>query len=426
MDRIILRKINKDGCTISYDFSTSSELRKFFSDTKFVIEYPIGVSAVPDAVAAIPFVCNVLPIVWLTNSKLCLPELDQDFYECIPQVRAGYEKIFPESAFLGEVIPEKIVACETPAKGGTAALFSGGLDATQTLISHINENPHLISIWGSDIRYDNQKGWDVVHQGIAETAQRFALPDVVIRSNFREFDKENVCDREFAGQLKDGWWHGVKHSMGLLGHVAPYVYLMKLKTVYIASSNCPADGLVRCASSPWTDNYVRFAGCQVVHDGYEYSRQDKAHNVVEFCKETGNILKLHACWESQKGSNCECCEKCYRTMTAIIAEGGDPVEFGFKNAKTTIKSMRYCIIESSRLSKHLAEHHWLHIQKRILANVDLVKQGPYWKNVKWLCKTDFMQFHKAKMPVEFRLRRKLATCKLYQVLHDLKGKFAKR
>ena len=427
MEEIKLTSIDVCDRKVTYGFMVTNGLRKYFADAALWIEYPIdGLSKVPASVLAVPFVCTVLPIVWLTNSRLLLPELDQDFYECIPQVKAGYEKMFPESAFLGEVIPEKVVACEAPSEGGVAAFFSGGLDATQTLISHINENPHLISIWGSDIRYDNQVGWDVVHQGIAETAQRFDLPDVVIRSNFRVFDAEGVLHQEFSQQLKDGWWHGVKHALGLLGHAAPYVYLNHLSTVYIASSNCPADGLVRCASSPWTDNYVRFAGCQVVHDGYEYSRQDKAHNVVKFCRKTGNILKLHACWESQRGSNCECCEKCYRTMTAIIAEGGDPTEFGFENAETTIKNMRYCIIEGNRLSKHLAEHHWIHIQRRILDNIDQVKQGRYWKDVKWLCKTDFMQFHKAKMPVVFRLKLKLATFKFYQALHGIKKGLSKR
>lgn len=426
MNEIVLERIDKDGCTISYDFSVSLELRRFFSGERFVIDYPINVSDVPDAVAAVPFVCNVLPIIWLTNSTLYLPELDQDFYECIPYVKAGYEKLFPESAFLGKVVPNKVVTSEKPTNGGSAAFFSGGLDATQTLISHIDEKPHLISIWGADIRYDNKEGWDIVHQGIVETTEKFSLPDVVIRSSFREFDREGVLHHEFAPQLKDGWWHGVKHGLAILGHAAPYVYLKKLSTVYIASSNCPADGMVRCASSPYTDNYVRFAGCKVIHDGYEYSRQDKAGNVVAFCRETGNMLKLHACWESQTGSNCCRCEKCYRTMVAIIAEGGDPEKYGFDSAIETIQDMRHYLVEVNRLSKHLAEHHWFHVQKRLRTNAQLVKKGRYWNKVKWLCRTDFMKYEKVKMPVTYRIRVGLAKCRFYRLLSNLKQSLIRR
>lgn len=422
MESITLENIIKKEDTISYVFSFSDGLSNYFSGEQFWIKYPVNIENVPDSIAAVPFVCNVLPIIWLTNSKLCLKELDKAFYDCIPNVRHGYETMFPESVFSGTIVVDSILACEYKSTGQCAALFSGGLDAVNTLINHFDEKPALISIWGSDIRYDNEEGWKAVHDGIAETARRFDLPDAVIRSTFREFDAEGVLHGEFSEQLKDGWWHGVKHGLALLGHAAPYVYLNKLSTVYIASSNCPADGLVRCASSPYTDNHVRYAGCRVVHDGYEYSRQDKAGNVVNFCRETGNIIKLHACWQSQTGSNCGCCEKCYRTMAAIIAEGGNPVEYGFDNAMSTIGHMRYCIAVDHRLSKHLAEHHWHHVRGRILANMDQVKKGPYWKHIRWMEKVDFLRMETIKAPLGYRIRMKLVDKRFYKLLHRLKEK----
>lgn len=427
MEEIKLTSIDVCDNKVTYGFTVSDALKKYFSGLPLWVEYPVDeLSKIPASVLAVPFVCNVLPIVWVTNSKLYLPELDRDFYECISEVKAGYEKVFPESEFLGEVIPDKVIACETSTNGGVATFFSGGLDSAQTLISHIDENPHLISIWGSDIRYNNQEGWDVVHQGIAETAGRFSLPDVVIRSNFREFDREKVLHQEFSSQLKDGWWHGIKHALALLGHAAPYVYLKKLRKVYIAASNCPANGIVRCASNPYTDNYVRFAGCRVVHDGYEYSRQDKARNVVNFCMETGKRLTLHACWQSQSGSNCCKCEKCYRTMTALIVEGADPGDYGFENTGSAVKNMRTYLIAEKHLSKFLAEKEWHHIQKRMVEKVSDIRRTQYWKDIKWLYKTDFMHFEKVKMPVIYRLRVKLASYKFYQVLSRLKQGLTKR
>ena len=427
MECIRLTHITVERNSVTYEYKVTLGLEKFFNmSTSLRVIYteqgePMSLESVPESVLVVPFVSNVLPIIWLTDSRLELPELDKDFYECIPNVKKGYEAMFPESVFAGEVCPEKIV--ENASQGdGCAALFSGGLDATQTLISHLEENPHLISIWGSDIRFDNEDGWKAVHDGIAETAQRFDLPDVVIRSSFREFDNEGVLHTEFLEQLKDSWWHGVKHALGLLGHVAPYAFVKGLSTVYIASSNCPADGAVRCASNPTTDNHVRYAGCQVVHDGFNFSRQDKTHNVVSFSKNTGKRITLHACWQSQSGGNCCHCEKCYRTMAAIIAEGADPVDFGFFETKKTLPDMQRYIVDGKALSAHLAQHHWKHIQNRIFRNRDGLRKTEYWRHISWIAGADFENYEKIKMPFKYRVKKKLATYRFYQELSRIKGK----
>ncbi len=419
MKEIVLQGIQKNSNSITYDFSVTDELKEFFSGKNFMIEYPEDITSVPDAVLAVPFVCNVLPIIWLTNSKLILPELDKDFFECIPDVKKGYESMFPESVFAGEICPGRII--ETNAQGnGCAALFSGGLDATQTLVSHLDEKPHLISVWGSDIRFDNEKGWKAVHDGISETAQRFQLPDVVIRSSFRDFDNESALNKAFSGQLKDSWWHGVKHALALLGHVAPYVYCKGISTVYIASSNCPADGAVRCASNPTTDNHVRYAGCQVKHDGFEYSRQDKVRNIVDFVNKTGKQITLHACWQSQSGSNCCHCEKCYRTMAAILAEGADPVAFGFSDTEQTLPDMQRYITEGHALNANLAISYWSHIHNRLVQNKTVLERKTGWKHIKWIAKADFYHHETLKMPLLYRIRKKMANYKFYQALHRLK------
>jgi len=193
-----------------------------------------------------------------------------------------------------------------------------------------------------------------------------------------------------------------------------------LSTVYIASSNCPADGVVRCASNPTTDNYVRYAGCQVKHDGFEYSRQDKVRNVVDFAKETGKQITLHACWQSQTGKNCCHCEKCYRTMAAILAEGADPVAYGFYEAKQTLPDMQRYIIEGKALNANLAVSYWRHIRDSICRNRSVLRQTEYWKYLKWIANADFLQHEKIKMPLQHRIRSKLADLRFYQALHKLK------
>ena len=419
MDEIVLQQINKNGNAISYDFVVSAGLGLYFSGKPFTIEYPENIETVPDAIAAIPFVSNVLPIIWMTNSVLRLKELDKAFYDCIPNVRGGFEQMFPESVFAGQILVERIVECDIPVSGRSAAFFSGGLDAVHTLVRHLEERPALISIWGSDIRFENADGWQIVHKGIAEYAEKYNLPDVMIRSSFREFDNEGQLHKDFSEQLKDSWWHGVKHGIGLLGHAAPYAYLHGLSTVYIASTNCPADRHVRCSSNPKTDNHVRYASARVIHDGFECSRQDKVRDVVDYVQRTGDQVSLHVCWQSQTGSNCCRCEKCYRTIVGLIAEGEDPVRYGFGDAEVTLDDLQLCLCE--RPEHYVAlKVYWIYIQKSIIKNRHKLRKNPQWKHMKWILKADFSHPETLKAPMS--MREKLSQYRFYQKLHELKVK----
>ena len=140
----------------------------------------------------------------------------------------------------------KIVSCNFGHSENKAMFYSGGLDSLNTLINHWDEKP-------------DEEGWKKTHKVVKNVSEQFSLKDIVIRSNFRVFDRETELDNDFKKQLQDSWWHGVKHGIGLLGHIAPYVYIHKIDTVYIASSNSVSDGAVRCASDPQIDNYVSFS-----------------------------------------------------------------------------------------------------------------------------------------------------------------------
>lgn len=421
MDEIILNTIDKKGREIQFDYEVHGEITKYFTEKHFAIEYPDCVEKVPDSIACIPFVCNVLPIIWLTDSVLVLPELDKAFYESIPEFKAGYVDMFPETNFKGTIVVDQIIENHYLNTGKAAMFYSGGLDSVQTLISHLDERPVLLAVWGSDIQYDNEDGWRVVHEVIKDTAQRFQLQEGVIHSTFREFDNEILLGKSYSEQLKDNWWHGLKHSIGLLGHVAPYAWIHKINIMYFAASNCPADGKVRCASDPSIDNHVKFEDCNVIHDGFEYSRQDKVHNIVEFCKKKNEYFPLHVCWQSQTGSNCCHCEKCYRTMSELMAEGENPENFGFYNAKTGLKNMRYFLIANPPTYKNF----WIDIRERASENWKKVCKTQYYKEFKWILKADFEHPETLRLPLSYTIRGRLAKFKVYQWFHKVKTKLAK-
>lgn len=431
LERITLQGIDKNNCELKYSFCVTNGLKQYFSDIQFVIEYPENIEQVPNAVLAVPFVANVLPIIWLTDSTLFLDELDETFYNSILEFKKGYEEMFPDCTFAGSIQVSKLVKCDSPAIPGKSAMFfSGGLDSVQTLISHFEEKPELISIWGADIQYNNESGWRIVHDTISETAERFNLDSIVIHSSFREFDNEGELGREFGDKLHDGWWHGVKHGIAIISHAAPIAYLHNLSILYIAASSCSADGKVICASNPIIDNYVRFADCQVVHDGFEFSRQDKTHNIVEFCNKNSIRIPLHVCWESQQGGNCCHCEKCLRTIIGIIIEGGDPIEFGFNDLDSFVNENRSILVRSISAPGFpmSSVKLWIGIQSKMKANMPVLKMNPYWKNIMWITKVDFQHPEMIKAPMIYRvknakgIRGKLSQFKFYQFLHRVKEK----
>lgn len=406
MSEIRLNSIEVNNRTATYHFSYSEDLIAFFSDKKFWITYDENIDEVPFGVLAIPFLGNVLPISWLSNAKIYVKELDQAFCECLPLVKAGYKKMFPDAEFLGEVIAERIIKYEGIGSKVSAMFFSGGLDSYQTLISHMDEKPLLISIWGSDIKIDNNDGWNKLKSIILETANKYQLETSFIKSSFREFDNEAALQKKYYSVLGDGWWHGVKHGLGLIGHVAPLAYLYGIKTMYIASSNWPEQGIIKCASSPYTDNHIRFAGTKVVHDGFEYSRQDKVRNLIEYSHIHNDPVKLHVCWQDQTGVNCCHCEKCYRMMVQTFIEGEDPRVFGLNYSEKDLVLMEKTVKEYH--AKETISNQWPHIRDRAIENEEIIKKQHdfYW--YRWVLDTDFTKPELMTMSLSRKLRMNLS------------------
>ena len=312
---------------IGYEISPALE-PCFTSARVFEVEYSEDISTVPESVLVIPFVCNVLPIAWLADATLEIPQLDKEFYEGIPGVLEGYMNMSPMLEFKGEVLVGQLVDNSYMPSDKTAAFFSGGVDAFATLVAHIEERPQLITLWGADVKLSDTEGWNRVQQHAVETSKEYGLPfPLLVRSNFRLLVNEGTLG-DLVSASGDGWWHGYQHGIGLIGHAAPFAYLNHWKTVYIASSYTPEIKAI-CASDPTIDNQVRLASTQVWHDQYECSRQLKIRHIVEYCMQTDSKIRLRVCWITEGGTNCCVCEKCIRTIVAILAENANPADFGF-------------------------------------------------------------------------------------------------
>ena len=391
MSMIIIKEPTIENKNIvRYDYEIDDETRKYFKEeNKLVIEYAIEINDVPKSILVIPLVCNILPIVWLTNSSLVIKEIDNNFYKCIDDIKNGYREMYPNLSFLGNVQTQAVFDNNKTGKK-VGVFFSGGLDATTTLFRTIEKKPDLLTLWGSDIKLSDEKGWKNVVNHVKETCMEFGLQHGFIKTNFREFINYEELDKLLvAGKMN--WWHEMQHGIGIIGHAAPLAYLKGYSQVYIASSfNASQKGMYTCASDPCIDNKVRFFNCFTVHDGYELTRQDKARFIVQKQKENNRNLVLRVCYEETEGKNCCRCEKCYRTILEIVSEGGDPNRFGFEWRKHDILQCKWDMVAKVRVQEWNVKNFLIPIQNAMKKNYGKV---PAINNYKWFMKMDLRRFN---------------------------------
>jgi len=350
MNNLKIESVTVEKNKIKFNYTLEGEWQKYLrSDKLFFAEYDIDIKNVPKSILYIPFICNILPMAWVYDLEIEVDEIDEDFYNNIEKIKRGYQDMFPALPMKGNFKVGKIIKNKQKTKGA-GTLFSGGVDAFNTLFQHMDEKPVLITVWGSDVKLDNEKAWNKVKKHCVDTANSFGLINSFIKCNFREFLNYDNLSRHVYKIVHDEWWHSFQHGIGLLSQAAPIAYTLKLKNIYIASSYVPEDkGKYTCASDPTIDNHVHFASCDCIHDGYEFSRQDKIRNICNFLEENKNKkIKIRVCWESTAGENCCMCEKCTRTMLAIIAEKKNPENFGFNKKLEDIENIDKNIIKYAK------------------------------------------------------------------------------
>ena len=423
MGVIKLNKIENNAGLLVFSFDISKDLVHFFNFVSFSIEYRINnslidLSDVPCGVLAIPFICNILPIIWLTDSVLIIDELDRFFYDSIPDFKQGYIDMYPDADFKGRIIVKKLTENKPIDTGKSATFFSGGLDAWCTLVRHISENPVLILLWGADIPLSNENGWNKLYGTVKKTAEENALDLITVKSSYRDIINTVELDRAFFPLIHDGWWHGIQHGIALIGHSAPCDYYMGVNKQYIAASFSPEDKKVTCASYPTIDNNVRFFNCQVYHDAF-VSRDKKTEEIVSYRKNSGNGINLHVCWETIDGENCCQCEKCIRTIIGIMLNGDYPYLYGFSKERVSFDYMENYMLNEYDFSQFpFVKLYWQKYQDLFKQRKKALKKTPYYNKIKWLDKLNFT--NRKQKPFLLRFRHLLSSFVFYQKLSQVK------
>lgn len=338
--------------------SCFSPLRETF------IKYDTDISGVPLSVLAVSFVCNVLPAVWLCDAVLEVESLDSDFLDHVEEIKKGFEKMYPMLSFKGSIKTAKEKNEPLKRDGGSACFFSGGVDAHTSFFKHIDEKPALVTIWGSDIKLSDTEGWDSVWSYTSEFAKTYGVDCFSVKSDFRSVLLEGRLD-EVVAASKDRWWHGFQNSIAIISHAAALAYIHGWKVLYLASSfSEDIEGEFTGSSVPSIDDNVCFCDCKTCHDGYELNRQQK----LEYLVQTQKKMQLRVCWESSGGKNCSSCEKCYRTVLGLVAEGVDPNDYGFVWDQASIEKCR----KDFARRIYIYEYDYHPIQNRMIQNSNLI------------------------------------------------------
>lgn len=410
------------GKRIVVKFECSKNLQLFFKKDHLDIEYVYGedvsllndLKVIPKSVLVIPFLGNVMPIVWLNNASIYLDELDKNFFEALPEIKFGYQQMYPNLDFKGDAVVSNIVdnsKCEKSFAGGTfpnrsISFFSAGVDAWDTLLSNLSSNPVLLTIYGMDFYLENKAGNQFTQNLMKNIADHFKTESISVFTQMRQFINEEALNEKFAKELGFHWFHRIQHGFGAITHAAPISWLLGSKEIFFASSYSFKDRVVhKCASDPRIDNCIKFCGAKVIHDGYDLSRQDKIYDIVKYASRNHYKPYIHVCWNQDKTiKNCCRCEKCLRTIFGILAEGGEPSDYGFDYSNPALINRRFHWILSHG-NLELTGEMWEQILYRFKMNPGIVRKFP---ELKWTLDKNLSDFHKPSSKI-FQIILRLAS-----------------
>lgn len=396
MFNIILENIVVDHKVVYYNVSYSIELKDFFNTQQMFLEFPIDVSSVPHSILAIPFVATVLGVAWVENANLYVDELDSSFYYSLRELREAFRDMYSYASLKGRVVPCRIVDNTMGDSDKSLLLFGGGVDAHCSYLRHREEITHIVNIQGwfkSFCAEDTAADADKHHCEVF--SERMGVKFDYVRSNFARLVCSRTFNKKYQKVLGDSWWHGIQHSMAFISIAIPIAYYYGISNIIIASS-CTKGRTKPCASFVTTDSALRYAlNGKVLHDAFELSRQQKMGVVVDFQKRTQTPYPLKVC--SFNNRNCCECEKCFRTIIEIIAEGGKVQDFGFSIDGSLVNFF------SEVLSRKLGlwgitferEIYWHDTLQRMRSNYSNVQEKEF---VDWFLDFDFDKaFRKSRM-----------------------------
>lgn len=322
-------KVDKNKITIEPSASFSDP---FLQEKTLTYEYDedTDLSSLDVSIITIPFITNAAAAIWVSGKKFSVETMDKDLYISLQRIREALRLFYPQLAWDGEIIPDKLIenrVPETRKREGIGLLFSGGVDSTGSSFGNIDKKQLLITNYGIDRNFLDQKTWSLIKKQTNKFAEVYGHEAAFIKFNYRSIFKESAI-KKYSNQADCSWFHHVAHGLYHLSTPAPLLFLKGYSTLYIGSS-FTGDWPYPWGSHPLIDNNLSYCGIRVFHDQNDITRPEKIA-VIANATEQKSLPNpsLRVCWNDKNASNCLKCEKCLRTIHATLSEGLDPHDFG--------------------------------------------------------------------------------------------------
>lgn len=382
-NRIVLQKIEIDGSLVKYNFTVNQEMKRFFNTETMFLRYDQDMSNVPISILSIPFVNCMAGLSWLTGSLLFVDEIDETYFYAFKQLKASYSELH-EVNLKGMFVPSIIKKNEIMSSDRYLLLFGGGVDCHSSYLRNRDRVSGVINIYGWAGTEDVVTDVDLADKKRTKVfAERFGIDAFHVSSNFASQFNMSEIDKAY----KTSYWYDYLHSMAFLAIASPIAWIKACSNLMIASSFTKDRIDLHCGSLITTDSAFKYAiNGQTLHDGFELNRQQKVALIVDYQRKSKSPYHLQAC--SFNDHNCCRCEKCFRTITELIAENADPRDFGFNIPGSVYEHWRSIIDQDIALWGVSKESYYYYYfsRKRMLENYDNIKEKEF---VDWFLNFDF-------------------------------------
>lgn len=387
--------------TLRSSIRYTKDLRRFFDEDPFVVEYDISIEDVPQGILSIPVLANVCPVAWATGADVRIPVVDRRFLDSLRTVESVLCGMYPQFMTGGRVIAENVTdtTSRREAASNAGLLFTGGVDSLATYARHQDEDPELINVQGWVVDIDDTDRWAAVKDVINDYGQRLGADTRFVRSNMLRTLNTAMLTAEFDRYYDGGWYSAVGCGIGLAGLCAPLAAARDMAQLYVGATLWEGmavpdfldhwDGrAMPWGSHPDIDENGAWGQTNVIHDAFELNRQERIEVVAEFVRTQQSNLPVRSCGKSTIGANCNRCEKCVRTAFGLALAGLNPNHHGFD---LDHDSFDYAIKQFERgawLEDSHAAYYWYYFKQHVSPDQDFPLDGVD-RFLQWLQDADF-------------------------------------
>ncbi len=201
----------------------------------------------------------------------------------------------------------------------TGSLLSGGIDALSMLrTNHLDYPPdhpqriktglfiHGFDVGGYKDENHNRDNSRTAIDYLTKLAGDQGVTLLPVWTNLRHVDdRDDLFYRMFYGA-----------ALASIAHL----FTRRLSTIFIATGSC-ANDLEPLGSHPLLDPNYSSCSLEVRHEGVRFSRFEKVGIVAQWEEALAGLRSCYDPFRSAERLNCGSCEKCLRTMTALVMHG---------------------------------------------------------------------------------------------------------